>query len=360
MGFFSELHDITKWADPIGHYSLDMAHQSSTDIVNETSRAIENMFGKDTFVGGLGEHWKNMSQKDKEDFGRWATNTGLSAAAVYGGMSAAGAGGGGAAGAGEIGAGELGAGVMSGVDSGTAAAIGSGGGAGAYGAGMGVTSGVDAGTAGAIGGGGGGSGAGVMTSTAGAGGYSSYIPAATQGINALLGAYQSKKAADALLAGGDAANATQRYMFDTLNAQRAPYLTSGYNALDKINGLLNNPSSVRDDPGYQFGMNEGQRAIDNSASARGGIGGAALRAGTRFAEDYAGTKTNDIFNRYASVAGFGQTANQQANASGMNYANNVSNNQMGMGNALAANYLNQGNIYGNALNAIGSYYSQGG
>jgi hypothetical protein len=146
-------------------------------------------------------------------------------------------------------------------------------------------------------------------------------------------------------------------MFDTLNAQRAPYLTSGYNALDKINGLLNNPNSVKNDPSYQFGLSEGQRAIDNSASARGGIGGAALRAGTRFAEDYATTKTNDIFNRYASVAGFGQTANSQANASGMNYANNVSNNQMGMGNALAYNYMNQGNIYGNALDAIGAYYS---
>lgn len=406
MGFFSELrdavnnlHDATKWIDPIGHYSLDAAHDTSTDLVNETSRGIENLFGKDTFVGGLGEHWKNMSQKDKEDFGRWASNTGLSAAAIYGGMSAAGAGGG-AGGAGS-GAG-AGAGGAADAYMGGAAAAGGGGGGAAAGAGGAAGGALDAYMGGAAGSGGGGvggaagagagsyleAGGGVVTAGADGGltwtggaagsggvgpggvgaatgggmsGYSQYIPAATQGLNALLGAYQSKKAADALLASGDAANATQRYMFDTLNAQQTPYRTTGYSALDRYNALMRDPSSVVNDPGYEWQRQQGQQGIERSAAARGlGLSGAALKEASRYNTNFATTKYNDILNRNLTAAGLGQVANGQTAQAGMNYANNVSNTQLGMGNALAANYLNQGNIYGNALNQLGAYYSRPG
>jgi hypothetical protein len=202
-------------------------------------------------------------------------------------------------------------------------------------------------------------GSGATATAAGSGGLSSYIPAATQALNALYQSYQSNKAQNALIEAGNQSNATQRYIFDTLRADQAPYRTSGYNALDRINGLMKDPSSVRDDPGYQFGLNEGQRSIDNSASARGGIGGAALKAGSRFNTDYATTKLNDVFNRNATIAGFGQVANQQGAQTGMNYGNNVSNIQMGQGNALAGNHLNQGNIYGNLLNQYGANYGRG-
>jgi len=339
------VHDATKYLDPVGHYSLDAAHDSSTALVNETSRAIENAFGKDTFLGGLGEHWKNMSQKDKDDFGRWLTNTGLSAAAIYGGMNAVGgssASSGAAGEAGAAGGGMLGSGA-GGVASGGAGAGGiTTGAAGAGAVGTGATTGAGA--------------------AAGAGG-TSWGSLAGQGLSSLgslYQAYQSQKAADALAASGDAANATQRYIFDTLNAQQIPYRELGYRAIGNINGLMNDPSSVTSDPGYQFGLKEGMRAVDNSASARGGIGGAALKAGSRYATDYATTKLNDVYNRNFTAAGLGQVSNGQSGISGMNYGNNVANTQLGVGNALAANYLNQGNIWGNALNGLGAYMSRGG
>lgn len=325
MGFFDKLHEITKVVDPVSHYTVDLMHQSSTDIVNETSRAIEKTFG-DTWLGNLGEHWKNMSQKDKDDFNRWATNTVASAAAIYGGMAAAG---GSSAGAG-----------AGGVAGGGAA----GGGAGAAGAG-------------AVGAGGGT----VAGTTAGAGGWGSYAGMAASLGGSALQAYQSKKAADALLASGDAANATQRYIFDTLNAQQLPYRETGYNGLAGMNRLMSDPSSITTDPGYEFQRQQGMQGIERGAAARGlGLSGAALKAASRFNTDYATTKFNDVYNRYASAAGLGQVANGQSNQVGMNYGNNVSQTQMGMGNALAANYLNQGNIYGNALNQLGAYYSKQG
>lgn len=182
----------------------------------------------------------------------------------------------------------------------------------------------------------------------------------SQGLNALYQSYQSNKAEDALTAAGNQANATQRYIFDTLRADQAPYRQSGYNALSRIEGLMRDPNSVTSDPGYQFGLKEGLRSIDNSASARGGIGGAALRAGARFGNDYATTKLNDVFNRNATIAGFGQVANNQGIATGQNYGNNVSQNQLWMGNQQAGNYLNQGNIYGNALDWYGANYGRRG
>lgn len=191
------------------------------------------------------------------------------------------------------------------------------------------------------------------------GGGSSWIPAATQAINALYQSYQSRQARDALVDAGNQANATQRYIFDTLRSDQAPYRQAGYNALDNIGRLMRDPSSVTSDPGYQFGLKEGMRSIDNSASARGGIGGAALRQGARYATDYATTKLNDVFNRNATVAGFGQVANNQGIATGTNYGNNVSQNQLWMGGAQAGNAMNQGNIYGNLLNQYGANYGRG-
>lgn len=66
---------------------------------------------------------------------------------------------------------------------------------------------------------------------------------------------------------------------------------------------------VATDPGYQFGLDQGMQALDRGASARGNyLSGAALKAGQRYAQDYAGTKFNEAFNRDAStksrVAGF--------------------------------------------------------
>ncbi len=100
------------------------------------------------------------------------------------------------------------------------------------------------------------------------------------------------------------------------------------------------------------------RGIDNSASARGGIGGAALKAGTRYAQDYAGTKLDAAYNRYLAPAGLGQVANGQSAAAGSNAANQISSTQQNQANALAGNALNQGNIWGNAINGLAAYGSQ--
>jgi hypothetical protein len=176
-------------------------------------------------------------------------------------------------------------------------------------------------------------------------------------------------AADTAARASKDANALQKYMYDTTRSDNEPWRQAGQDSLNKLMGLLNDGSltsrfagtNVQNEPGYAFGMKEGMKAIDNSASARGGIGGAALKAGTRYAQDYAGTKygqafdrwrmeNSDIFNRLSGVAGTGQQINAANSAAGQNYANTAGGNMMDMAALQGAAAMRSANIYGNALN----------
>lgn len=100
----------------------------------------------------------------------------------------------------------------------------------------------------------------------------------------------------------------------------------------------------REDPGYQFRLDQGQKALERGAAARGQYydpstmkalaehnAGMADQTYNDAYNRYNNDQTN-IFNRLATMSGYGQTANQQLNASGQNYANQA------------------GNIYGNMAN----------
>lgn len=190
---------------------------------------------------------------------------------------------------------------------------------------------------------------------------------------AAIGGSAARSAAKTQAKAANNATALQREMFERTNEQQAPYRQAGYTALQDLLGMRLNdvtpgPESVMNEPGYQFGMREGMRGIENSAAARGmGLSGAALRAASRFNSDYAGTRYNDAFNRsqaafgnrwnrLASLAGIGQTANQQTASAGQNFANQAGQNMMGAANAQAAAGMARGNIYGSALN---NFISQG-
>jgi hypothetical protein len=181
---------------------------------------------------------------------------------------------------------------------------------------------------------------------------------------ALLQSNAAGKAIDAQTNATNSANALQKYMYDTTRADYAPYRAAGVGAVGKLTNLLSNPNSITTDPGYQFGLNQGQTSIDRSAASRGGLySGATLKALDRYGQDYGGTKLNDAFNRYAGVAQLGATGTAGTAQAGTNYANQVGNNTTGLGNAQAGNALYGGNVWNNALNgAVSAYknYNGGG
>lgn len=129
-------------------------------------------------------------------------------------------------------------------------------------------------------------------------------------------------------------------------------------------------ADLKNDPGYQFGLQQGTDAIQSSASARGGLfSGATQKALAKYGQDYAGTKFNEGFNRFqaqqdstfnrlAGLAGIGQTGSNQIGMAGQNYANQAGQNMIGVGNAQAANSLNQGNILGNQINQLAAWGSR--
>ena len=147
-------------------------------------------------------------------------------------------------------------------------------------------------------------------------------------------------------------NATNRYFFDRTRTDNQPLLDTRNEALGGLRNLLSNPNAVTQDPGYKFGLSEGTKAVERSAAGKGGLySGATLKALTRYGSDYAGTKLDQSYNRLSNVAGLGQVATNSNTQAGINAGNNISANQIGVGNAMAGASLYKGN---NNANAIGS------
>lgn len=119
------------------------------------------------------------------------------------------------------------------------------------------------------------------------------------------------------------------------------------------------------DPGYAFRLAEGQKAIERSAAARGGLqSGAALKAAARFGQEMGSQEYQNAFSRYQT------NRTNQLNPlfglmnTGIGAANNLTDiaGQQGQNraNALntqgyygAVNAANSGNIWGNAIGSIG-------
>jgi len=155
------------------------------------------------------------------------------------------------------------------------------------------------------------------------------------------------------------ANELQRYMYDTQRGDAAPWRDAGVRSLSQLaSGDFQRdftPSDFQADPGFAFRMAEGQKAIERSAAARGGLNsGATMKALMRFGQDTASSEYQNAYNRFnadrdrrfnrlSNLAGLGQTANSQVANASQNYAANVGNNMIGIGNAQAAMNINRAN-----------------
>jgi len=147
-------------------------------------------------------------------------------------------------------------------------------------------------------------------------------------------------------------------------------------------GSLSTPftaESMYKDPGYAFRLNEGIKALDRSAAARGGLlSGAQLKAVNRYGQEYAANEYGNAFNRQQlerasllnplqSLSGQAQTsANTMSQAAGnlgagesaalLAGGNAVAANTIGAGNARASGYIGSANAFNSALQgATGGY-----
>jgi hypothetical protein len=119
-------------------------------------------------------------------------------------------------------------------------------------------------------------------------------------------------------------------------------------------------SIMSQDPGYQFRLDQGNKAINAAASARGrAMGGATLKELGRYGQDYASNEYGNAYNRLAAQAGVGQTATSNLANLGQSYGQQYGQNQAAIGNANAAGQIGQANAWGGALQGIGNAYMNG-
>jgi hypothetical protein len=185
-------------------------------------------------------------------------------------------------------------------------------------------------------------------------------------------------------------------MFERQVQLQEPWRQTGISALGQLDSpetqlpaAFTGQVNMLSDPGYQFRLSEGLKALDRQAAARGGlISGSALKAAQRFGQEFASgeygaaygramteydaarMRATEQYNRLAGQAGIGQTATQALTGAAGQFGSNVSNilgqgaaAQAGAigaaGQARASGYVGQANALGGAVSGLGNLAVQG-
>lgn len=208
------------------------------------------------------------------------------------------------------------------------------------------------------------------------------VAAVVAGGSSLLGGvanyFGSQSAASSEANAANNAAATQQQMFNTEQQNAQPYMQAGTQALSQLQnnmGYYNQPytqAQFQQDPGYQFDLQQGQKALQTSSAASGGImSGSELASLNNYSQNMASneyqnafnnyqTQVSNSYNRLAGVAGMGaQTVaslNGQATQSGANIGNSLTS----AGNAQAAGAVGSSNAISGALSGVGNAVSSYG
>jgi hypothetical protein len=202
---------------------------------------------------------------------------------------------------------------------------------------------------------------------------------------AVIGSSAAGDAANTEANAANNASQVQLGMFNKTQANEAPYLAAGGNALTALQtglgigpgtngsgtGPLNKPFTLSDfqnSPGYQFQVQQGENAVLNNKSALGGVNsGNTLKALTSYGQGVANQDYWNAYNAYVNaqnqkfgqlqtVAGSGQNAAGNLGALGTQVGASVGNNIVNAGNASAAGTVGSANAISNGINGLGQNY----
>lgn len=115
-------------------------------------------------------------------------------------------------------------------------------------------------------------------------------------------------------------------------------------------------------PGYDFRLQEGVDAVQASVAGQRGLNsGNALKALTRYGQDYASGEYNNYLNRLTGLTGLGQSSAAMSANAGQNFATGASNAYANAGNAQAAGAIGVGNALQGGINNFANLwgYQQG-
>jgi hypothetical protein len=190
------------------------------------------------------------------------------------------------------------------------------------------------------------------------------VGAAGSVIGGIFGGKQAKKAANAQTQQDQKALDLQKQMYDQTRSDLAPWREAGGAAIGQGYAMLQPGYDYTASPGYQFRLDEGNRAIQNSGAAKGMLmSGGTLKDIDRFSQGLAASDFNDQFNREMAVAAGGMQANQTGANAASNYANAGSQIYGNIGNAKASGYAGVNQAFQGTLSNlanIGGMYGNGG
>jgi hypothetical protein len=190
-------------------------------------------------------------------------------------------------------------------------------------------------------------------------------------VSSAIGADASRRASNTQAdAANRAADLQYKQYQDTVKRQK-PFYDVGVNALPElVQASKYTPFGMdqfQADPGYAFRLSEGQKALERSAAARGGLlSGGTGKALQRFGQEMGSQEYTNAFNRYQaerqarlgplqSLTGMGQTTAQQLGTAGQNMATNVGDAMGSAAAARASGYVGQANALTGGLNTYLNY-----
>jgi len=179
-------------------------------------------------------------------------------------------------------------------------------------------------------------------------------------------------------AAGSAIN-TQNQFYGQATANSSPYMQAGGAALNALGSLYGLPGYAQMDPaklsnmltslpGYQFQLQQGSKAIDQNAAARGMLAsGATGQALEQYGQGLAGSYLNNYIGGLGNLAQLGYGSTNALNALGSGYADRIGSAQIYQGNAKAGGFTSAAGglgqaLYGlpNLLNSFGGGGAPGG
>lgn len=184
------------------------------------------------------------------------------------------------------------------------------------------------------------------------------------GVTVAANLYTGMQSADAIKAAGEkSAQASreslefQKQMYARQTAEQEPFIAAGREGLAGAQRLATDPNAYKESPFAHWSAQKGQQAGIAASQASGGLSGGSLAALSREAQGQAGAGFQDQYNRFAKLAGLGESATSASGAAGSTFAANAGNIRMQdattQGNTGMALAGNEGTTLNSVINAIG-------
>jgi len=188
--------------------------------------------------------------------------------------------------------------------------------------------------------------------------------------------YASSKQSSAVKGAQESANAQNQQALEQqaaaqqqMRADLQPYTAAGLQSLPAAQNLLglNGPEyaaqamgNFQSNPGYQYQLSEGLRAVDSGAAARGMLrSGATMKAEQTLGANLANQSFDTYYNRLMGLTQIGQNSAAGVGAAGIQTANSQANVLGNMAQTAASAGTAQASIYGNTASGLGSAVNQG-